>query len=95
MKTKSFSVLCALTVGLASSTPALGSTTDPAAIAVDTFVVRPACFLATVLGSAVFVISLPFAAMSKSVHSSANALIAEPAAATFTRPLGDLDALLD
>lgn len=94
MKTKSLSLLCALGLGLAA-TPATAATTDPAAITVDTIVVRPACFVATVLGSAVFVISLPFAAISKSVHSSAHALIAGPAAATFTRPLGDLDALLD
>jgi hypothetical protein len=94
MKTKSLSLLCALAFGLAS-TPAMASTPDPAAITVDTFVVRPACFIATVLGSAVFVVSLPFAAISKSVHSSANSLVVGPAQATFTRPLGDLDALLD
>lgn len=66
---------------------------DPAAVVVDTVVVRPLCLAATVLGSAFFVVSLPVAATSKSIHRSAHALVVRPARATFTRPLGDFDDL--
>jgi len=48
-------------------------------------------FAATVVGSAVFVVTLPFAALSKSVKSTAHALVVVPAEATFSRPLGDFD----
>ena len=58
-------------------------------IVVDTAIVRPVCFLATVIGSALFVVSLPVAAISKSVKPAAHALVVRPAQATFTRPLGD------
>jgi hypothetical protein len=44
-----------------------------------------------VAGSALFVVCLPFAALSKSVKSTAHALVVAPAQATFTRPLGDFD----
>lgn len=94
MKRKSLSFVCALAVGLMGTSSAFAGG-DPGSIVVDTVLVRPACFVATVFGSAFFVISLPFAAASKSVHHSANALVVGPAEATFTRPLGDLDALID
>lgn len=61
----------------------------------DTIVVRPACFIATIVGSAFFVISLPIAATSRSVKKAANVLVVKPARATFTRPLGDMEALYD
>jgi hypothetical protein len=35
------------------------------------------------------------AVLSKSVKKTADTLIAKPAKATFTRPIGDMDALLD
>jgi hypothetical protein len=63
--------------------------------AADALVVRPACLAATVVGSAVFVVALPAALISKSVKKTANALVVKPANATFTRPLGDMDALRD
>ena len=75
------------------NTARAGETPDPGAVTVDVFVVRPACFVATVLGSAIFVVSLPVAATSKSVRRSARALVTRPADATFTRRLGDLDSL--
>jgi hypothetical protein len=94
MKTKSWGILCALAVALAGVTRA-SAESDPAAVVVDTVIVRPVCLGVTIFGSAFFVISLPVAAISGSIHSTANALITKPAAATFTRPLGDMDALVD
>ena len=58
-------------------------------------VIRPACLVATVLGSAVFIVALPAATISKSVKQTADTLVVKPANATFTRPLGNMDALMD
>jgi len=58
---------------------------------VDLIVTRPIGLAATVVGSAVFVIALPFTLPSGSVGESACALIERPAAYTFMRPLGDLN----
>jgi len=52
---------------------------------------RPALFAATVAGSALFVVVLPVAAISRSVKSTARVLVLAPAKATFTRALGDFD----
>ncbi len=95
MKAKLLTLVCALAVGFATATPARAGDQGSAAVIVDTVVARPACFVATVVGSAVFVLSLPFAAASKSIKSTAHTLVVSPAQATFTRPLGDLDALID
>ena len=61
---------------------------SPEAIAADVLVVRPVCFVATIVGSALFLVALPVAAISKSTDKTAHALVVRPAEATFTRPLG-------
>lgn len=66
---------------------------DDIATITDVALVRPGCFLATLLGSAVFVVALPIAACSGSVHSTAETLVVGPAQATFTRPLGDFTSI--
>lgn len=66
---------------------------SPEAVIADTILARPACFLATAIGSVFFVVALPFAAMSKSVEETADVLVVKPARATFTRPLGDFSSL--
>lgn len=66
---------------------------DGGAIIADVLIARPACFVATAVGSAFFVITLPFALISKSVDHTAEALVITPAKATFTRPLGDFESL--
>lgn len=93
MKSKAIALVCALAVGLAGTGRCLGKDPDPGYIVVDTMLVRPFCLAATVVGSAFFVLSLPFAVPSKTVHRTAHALVAEPARMTFSRPLGDLDDL--
>ena len=65
------------------------------AAAADVLVVRPASFIATVLGTAIFVVSLPIAAISDSVDDTAEALVLTPGRATFTRPIGELSTLGD
>jgi hypothetical protein len=96
MKSKWITALCILALGWCSVRPcqALDNGT-PEAVIVDTVVVRPACFAVTVVGTAFFVVALPFAAISKSTKSTAQALVVKPAKATFTRPLGQFDELSD
>lgn len=95
MKTKLVSALCVAMV-LTTATPCLADTTDDSvAVIADVTLVRPGCFIATVIGSAFFVVALPFAAASKSVKSTANTLVIKPAKATFTRPVGDMNALME
>ena len=92
MKTKLLTALCALTL-LATATPASADEDHTLPAAIDLAVVRPGCFVATVGGSALFVLALPFAAMSHSVKKTAHTLVAVPAKATFTRPVGDYTSL--
>ena len=91
-----------LTVSCALATAFLGldsvraaDSSDPGVLAADALIARPACLIATFIGSAIFVVTLPIAATSRSIHRSARALVVKPASATFTRPLGDLDSLTE
>jgi hypothetical protein len=96
MNAKLLTVICVLTISLSSAS--FGSeydNTGPLTVAADAVLIRPACLVATVLGSAIFVVALPIATISKSVKKTADTLVAKPARATFTRPLGDMDALMD
>jgi hypothetical protein len=96
MKKKLVTVVCvlALMVGSVSQCMATGETGSMEAIA-DVLIVRPGCFVATVLGSAVFVVALPIAAISRSIPHTAKVLVVTPAKATFSRPVGDMDDLID
>ena len=92
MKTKAIALACAATMMLATATPTYAAReTDPAAVAGDAVIMRPALFATTVAGAAVFVAILPIAALSKSIKTTATSLVVAPAKATFTRALGDFD----
>jgi hypothetical protein len=88
-------IACVLAFTIIGTSKSSAANPNGAAIALDTVVIRPVCFAATIVGSAFFVLSLPFAAASRSVHQTAETLVLKPAAATFTRPLGEMDLLLD
>lgn len=68
-----------------------GSITGDSAtdMVVDVVVMRPLGLVATVLGTALTVLALPFTIPSSSVEASARELIVKPAEYTFKRPLGD------
>lgn len=70
-----------------------GQTTDEenngALMVADLLLVRPLGIVATVLGCAVYVVSLPFAAIGGNTKQASQKLVKEPAAFTFTRPLGE------
>ena len=56
---------------------------------VDAVVMRPLGLAATMLGTVLTVVALPFTLPSGSVEASARQLILRPAEYTFKRPLGD------
>ena len=56
---------------------------------VDAVVMRPLGLVATVVGTVLTVVALPFTIPSGSVETSARELILRPADYTFKRPLGD------
>src|ERR1051326_7053327 len=91
MKTRILTFVFVLAI-LWAQTPQTNAVEDGSteAIAADLLVVRPACFVMTIIGSALFVVALPVAAISKSTRQTAHALVVRPARATFTRPVGDM-----
>jgi hypothetical protein len=84
--------VCMLALLLSTTTPAFATGgADPANVVVDVLVARPVSFIAMVGGATLFVISLPFAATSRSVRETTTTLVAAPAKDLFSRPMGDLD----
>jgi hypothetical protein len=95
MKTKLITTMCVLALTLGSASSSFGAEDNSMLMIADVALVRPACLVATAIGTAFFVISLPIAAASRSTKRAAHALVVTPAKATFTRPLGDMEALQD
>ena len=92
MKTRFVTLLlCVLALSPVSSTWTYAVNGGPLATAVDVAVARPISFAATIIGAALFVVSLPVAIPSGSVKDTAHALVVAPAKDTFIRPVGDLD----
>ena len=60
----------------------------PAGMIIDGLVVRPIGLVATIVGSVLFVITLPFSAMGGNVDQARENLVEAPANFTFTRCLG-------
>jgi len=56
----------------------------------DALVVRPLGLCATIIGGALFVVSVPFSLLGGNTGDAFNYLVADPFKFTFTRPLGDL-----
>jgi len=59
------------------------------AMTADILVVRPLGIVATVVGSAIFIVSLPFSALGGNTKTACRKLVQDPAKFTFKRPLGD------
>jgi hypothetical protein len=95
MKTKLITALCAVAILSMGANSATAASDDDLKVAADTLVVRPVCLAATVVGTGLFVVSLPIAAISRSIKKTAHFLVIRPARATFTRRLGDMEALED
>ena len=55
----------------------------------DILLIRPLGIVATVVGGALFVVSLPFSALGGNTEDVYQTMVVEPARFTFTRPIGD------
>ena len=59
------------------------------AMAADLLVIRPLGIVASVVGTAVFIVSLPFSALGGNTKTACQKLVKDPAKFTFTRALGE------
>lgn len=57
----------------------------------DAFLLRPLGLAATVLGTATFIVTLPFSLPTRSADNTAKFLVVKPANYTFARPLGEVE----
>jgi hypothetical protein len=89
MKKLIVTMLIAISI-FVTSAPAFADEQDFDAT-MDILLVRPASLAATVVGAAVFIVSLPFSIPSQSVGATARTLVAEPFNYTFTRPIGEFN----
>lgn len=64
---------------------------DPGAMAADLVIVRPLGMVATLGGTLVFIVSLPFSALGENMDDAWESLVVSPATFTFQRPLGEFD----
>jgi hypothetical protein len=86
MKKPTVTILIAICI-IMTSIPAFGND-QGFETTMDILLVRPVSLAATVVGTAVFIVSLPFSIPSQSVGSTAQTLVVEPFNYTFTRPIG-------
>ena len=94
MKKIALAMLITVTL-IISSTSALAYQDEGMNITMDLLLARPASLAATVLGTALFIVALPFAIPSGSVGTMACALVVTPCKYTFVRPVGDFSAKWD
>ena len=59
-----------------------------AAVAGDALIARPLGLATTIVGTGLFIVTLPFTAPSRSVDTAAYELIGRPGGWTFDRPIG-------
>lgn len=83
-------ILAACVMSLAPMTQAETTQSTPSALAMtgDALFARPALLAMTLVGSAVYVVSLPFSLLGGNASEAGKVLVVDPAKATFTRCLG-------
>lgn len=69
----------------------IDTTPSAEAMTFDLFILRPLALACTVVGTAVYIVALPFNILTLNVVEPGRRLVVEPAKFTFTRDLGDLD----
>ena len=79
--------LCNLSFGQSSGNT-VKEEPSASAMAADLALVRPAMLGVTVVGTALWVVSLPFSAAGGNIKGAADTLVVGPAKATFVRCLG-------
>jgi len=95
--TRKFTILLAAFALFFAATPQVQAKehVEPAAILIDTVVVRPVGVVLTAVSAVAFVVALPFAAAVNRVPETAENLVARPARVMFCRPLGDFKRMRD
>ncbi len=88
---KIFIVLVTLLFVLTSTVAFAASDNDGIAVIADFLILRPIGIATVVGGTGMFIITLPFAAITGTVGKTADALVVEPVKFTFVRDLGDND----
>ena len=63
------------------------------AMVADAVVARPIGLVTTIVGSVVYVVSLPFSLLGGNEEQAREKLVIEPVDFTFKRPLGEFDSL--
>lgn len=61
------------------------------AMTFDLFIMRPLSLVGTVVGTAIYIVALPFNLITLNLAEPGRRLVVEPAKYTFTRDLGDLE----
>ena len=61
------------------------------AMTFDLFIMRPLSLAGTVVGTAIYIVALPFNLLTLNLAEPGRRLVVEPAKYTFVRDLGDLD----
>ena len=59
------------------------------AMAADLLLIRPLGIVATVVGTAIFIVALPFSALGGNTKEASQKLVVDPVKFTFKRALGD------
>ena len=93
-KTSLPAVVFFLAIFLTTSTMALAAgqmSEEPSATAIvaDVVIIRPLGLVSVVIGSALFVVALPFTIPAQGVKMTARKLVVEPFHFTFTRSIGE------
>ncbi len=92
-----FLIAALVFVPFATTAAAAGQTQDDeisaGAMAIDFLIVRPVGIVSVVLGTAVFIVSLPFSALGGNAGNAAKKLVVAPFSFTFTRKLGHFEEL--
>ena len=94
MRSRFMRIVFAVVATLSLTLPAVGSANvvdeKPSALAMtgDALFARPVLLVMTVVGSAVYLVSLPFSALGGNADEAADVLVVGPAKATFVRCLG-------
>ena len=81
-------ILIALMIMFSSS--AVFAQPDEIEVATDALILRPLGVAVLAGGSVTFIITLPIAAITKSVSTTAKVFVVDPFKFTFVRPIGDM-----
>jgi hypothetical protein len=96
LKPACLAVTLALTCLLASPARAadesvIDNAPSAEAMTFDLFIMRPLSLVGTVVGTAIYIVALPFNLVTLNLAEPGRRLVVEPAKYTFTRELGNLE----